>query len=101
MNVSECTTVRESKDALSFVTIYPNPTKDVLVIQTNLSTSVYTASVYDATGRLVLSKEITGKEEKLNVSQLPNGVYVLQLKDQASNLRSIRLIKNLEKNIIE
>lgn len=94
LNVSECTTVRESKDALSFVTIYPNPAKDVLVIQTKLSTSVYTASVYDATGRLVLSKEITGKEEKLNVSQLPNGVYVLQLKDQASNLRSIKLIKN-------
>ncbi len=56
----------------SLLSIYPNPVKDIL----NFSEPVKEITVYDLSGKLIKTqKDFT---EKLNVNDLPKGVYILQ-----------------------
>ena len=55
------------------VSIYPNPTADFLTF----SQKVNTAEVYDMTGKLVASPEIT--DSKIDVRTLQNGAYILKI----------------------
>jgi tetratricopeptide (TPR) repeat protein len=56
--------------------IYPNPTKGEVKIK-NLSFKDYDYLVYDYSGRLVMQG--ASKNNPINVSQLPSGVYILKV----------------------
>lgn len=62
---------KENKD----VTIYPNPVKDILYIQSK--TEIVKAEVYDASGRIITSTTIKGNS--INVSELAKGNYTIKL----------------------
>lgn len=67
-----------SNDALTIVSLYPNPTRDILNIETNSATKLnYTVINY--LGQVVKSGSI--ENNSLNVSNLNAGVYVLQIND--------------------
>lgn len=53
--------------------IYPNPVTDILTIKTQ--EKILNVSVYDASGRVVNAQLNNGQ---INVSMLPNGVYILK-----------------------
>jgi hypothetical protein len=53
--------------------IYPNPVTDILTIKTQ--EKILNVSVYDASGKLVNTQLNNGQ---INVSMLPNGVYILK-----------------------
>ncbi len=77
----------ENTDEIS-VSVYPNPVKNVLTVQTNLYSVQY--SVYDMTGREVLS----GNEKEIEMSDLNSGVYIVQIKDSNGlSLYSGKVIK--------
>ena len=69
--------------------VYPNPTNSKLIIELNrAATSDYTITAIDLYGKNVL-KEILVKGEKqavLDMSQIANGFYLIELKDK--NFRS-------------
>ncbi|MEM5563727.1 T9SS type A sorting domain-containing protein [Psychroserpens sp. AS72] len=58
----------------SSITIYPNPTSDVINIIT--TTEIDTIELFDVTGKRVLSKSQTNK---IKVNHLPIGVYLLKV----------------------
>lgn len=64
-------TSKENKD----ITIYPNPVKDVLYIQSK--TEIVKAEVYDAAGRIITSANVKGNS--VNVSELAKGSYIIRL----------------------
>lgn len=75
---SDVMVVSNTKDLLlknESVTLYPNPTKEVMFLNTNLN--INKLIVFDAVGKLVL--ESSQKSSRLNVSQLNNGNYFLQI----------------------
>ncbi|HYV91454.1 MAG TPA: T9SS type A sorting domain-containing protein [Chitinophagales bacterium] len=75
------------------VIVYPNPTADYF----NISTSLDAKSViyiYDLTGRLVESHEVSGSEMKVGAA-LSNGVYFLKIATNNQALQVIKLVKNL------
>lgn len=53
--------------------IYPNPVTDILTIKTQ--EKILNVSVYDASGKMVNTQLNNGQ---INVSALPNGVYILK-----------------------
>lgn len=57
------------------ISIYPNPTADVLNFSTDEMTTV---EVFDATGRIVLSTVSQIGINRLDVSSLPTGVFTLR-----------------------
>ena len=59
----------------SYITSYPNPVKDVVYI--NSPSTVQQVVMYNISGDIVLQQE--NVENGINVSTLPQGVYVLKL----------------------
>ena len=64
--------------------IYPNPTKDFIIINENVDI----VNIFDLTGRLVL----ISKEDKIDISYLPSGTYILQAKTD-TNIKTTKFVK--------
>ena len=69
------------------ISIYPNPTSDIVFIEGNYSQ--LKVVVYDILGKQVKNKPITNS---IDISQLEKGVYILQLSDGAK-VTTKRIIK--------
>lgn len=79
-------------DANFVVSIFPNPTQDVLTIQATAFEDV-TYILTDATGRIVMKDILSGELTPLDVSLFEAGTYNLSLEKASSILKTIRLIK--------
>jgi hypothetical protein len=77
-----------NSSAISTVSIYPNPTTDVVTISSNglINTN---AVVSDMNGRVLQTIRITATTTTVNMSGYANGIYLLQLQ----NGETIKLIK--------
>lgn len=72
------TTVGVKNESLSqLVSIYPNPAKEVLNIN-NTSSKPAQAGLMDITGKLLMSKEVSG-QETFDLSGLAKGMYLVRL----------------------
>ena len=69
------------------ISIYPNPTSDIVFIEGNYSQ--LKVVVYDILGKQVINKSITNS---IDISHLEKGVYILQLSDGAK-VTTKRIIK--------
>jgi len=70
--------------------IYPNPAQDFLELR-NLNGDVSSFTISDLTGRKVLEQELSEYSNKVNIQDLPAGIYVLTT--LGNNERSYRFIK--------
>ena len=62
----------------SKMAIYPNPTNDILTIELLLDREeVAKVTLYDAMGRIALSKQVTNLKSYISVGSLENGIYIL------------------------
>ncbi len=75
------------------VTIFPNPSSDVLNVQAAMFENV-SYSLYDAQGKLVLQNLLSAELTPINVNDLPVGSYSLTLATEANILKTFKLIKN-------
>lgn len=66
----------ENKNAINF-SIYPNPTKSVLNIN---SIETGYISMYDMRGRLVKTLEKNENSQKINIASLSKGIYVIKMR---------------------
>lgn len=69
--------------------IYPNPTKDYLYIK-NQNFKLDTIYIYDLGGRLI--KTATGKETKIDLSNLASATYILTIKT-SEGYQNFKIIK--------
>lgn len=74
------------------VTVFPNPTEDVLNIRTSTFENV-TYTLYDAQGKLVMHNILTAEQTPVKISQLAPGSYSLSLNNETQNLKCYKLIK--------
>jgi len=70
------------------ISIYPNPTSDIVYIEGNYTQ--LKVVVYDILGKQVMNEPIT---DHIDISQLDKGVYILQLSDGVK-LTTQRILKN-------
>ena len=63
--------VQNINDITSNISIFPNPVKDVLMINGIFNF----VDIYDVSGKLILSSE----QNKINVSELAKGLYMLEI----------------------
>lgn len=62
-----------------YVSVYPNPTSEVVWVSDNTSFPVENYTIYDISGRKVLQSTFNTSEKKIDVSNLETGVYLLEL----------------------
>ena len=86
-DISSCTSLSIADVMVSEVTVYPNPTKDILNIDT--AHQVDKIDIYNILGEIVLTDN---KTSRIDVSNLSDGIYTLKIE---SNRNSIfkRIIK--------
>ncbi len=68
--------------------IYPNPAHELLFIET-FSNTPHTVILYDVTGKVVLTKEISKDNKQVTVSAISNGIYFIQILGETSAIKKI------------
>lgn len=73
--------------------VFPNPTTDLVNVQLPTGTNSATAKVFDTSGRLIATQEISNPREQINISTLSSGIYVLRISSEG-RFGARRIIKN-------
>lgn len=76
------------------VSIFPNPTHDVLIITTEETViGDYVVQLFDVSGRLVLSQKLAALDRlELDLSLLRSGIYFLQLENRETRERVVKKV---------
>jgi ELWxxDGT repeat protein len=75
--------------------VYPNPSKGMATVEINNAPAKPSdLKLFDMTGRVIINSEMTHKSKEMDLQNLENGEYLLQLKtDQKVYYRKIILLK--------
>ena len=77
--------LQEVADKLN-ISVYPNPTSDVITISTDESTQGFHAYICDITGKIVSANNLEGQRTTVNVSEFANGTYIYRIADAQGNI---------------
>lgn len=74
--------------------LYPNPTKDMITLQSNGTSNLEQLIIRDMLGKLIrnIDLSVVGEQQTFDISQLETGVYFFQITTNSSS-QSIRVIK--------
>ena len=61
------------------VQIYPNPTKDMLILKHD-NLGKYAFEIIDINGKVLLSKQSTNPQNKISLKDFERGMYILKLR---------------------
>ncbi len=76
------------------IAAYPNPASDYVTVSVSGdATRPIAVKIFDTTGRVRYVSQIADSELRIPVSNLPAGMYVLQLTDKKKNIQTFKLIK--------
>jgi alpha-tubulin suppressor-like RCC1 family protein len=70
---------------------YPNPTNNVINI-TNQNEILNQINVYDMFGRLLKSQKGNNENEQINIQDLPNAIYILEINTEKAK-HSVQVVK--------
>jgi murein DD-endopeptidase MepM/ murein hydrolase activator NlpD len=81
-------------ETLETTSVYPNPTKDVLHIDTTVK--ITSATIIDVTGKSILeiSNQNSSGIERIDLTNISKGLYFLSLKGESGESEVHRFIKN-------
>lgn len=90
-------------DVVSFVldpasnlqmTVYPVPAKDFIKIETRNLSGNFHAALYDLSGKVVLSKDLTDKTTTWDIRKIDAGQYMLKVTEKSGKpIQSFKIIK--------
>lgn len=81
----------EEVKPLNSLTVYPNPFKDVLNIQAK-EDNLISLQLFDINGRVIKQESISGTSYQLNLENLSQAVYILEITSDKSK-QSVKVIK--------
>ncbi|MDA3893020.1 MAG: T9SS type A sorting domain-containing protein [Salinivirgaceae bacterium] len=88
LNIGDGETKIIGKEAAQRVSLYPNPTKDVVSFDVK---NVESVEVYNITGKLIQS--VNANVSSIDVSELVGGVYFIKIEDAQGKVFTNRVIK--------
>jgi Secretion system C-terminal sorting domain len=90
--VTECTGIINTSNISTSISIYPNPAKDILVVSSGAAASK--VSIHDALGRTLIVQNLNSVEEKINLSDIPSGIYLISIQtDYGKLIKTIKFVK--------
>ena len=89
----DAATLETTKNIANQVTISPNPARNFLMVNLPFRDKVL-LQVYDATGKIVLSKRAENNSPvQIDVGSLNKGIYILRITDEKGNNKSEKWVK--------
>ena len=86
--------IRDEINAEEDIIIRPNPSNNIVNIQTGKNNGICNLLFIDASGRILLSKELDSGDFTLDVKEYPSGVYNIVFIDQNHNLFPYKFVKD-------
>ncbi len=71
----------------------PNPTRNIAQFSTEGMESIRSLEIYDMSGKLMYHKYKLRKSGELDISNFPKGIYLVKIKDDLNQTKTIKLIK--------
>ena len=81
MPLSVITEIDEVEDDLKFY-IYPNPSKDIITVKTNVIYDNSYITLYTITGQKLITQQVQNNKTKINISALKPGIYFVKYGSQ-------------------
>lgn len=82
-----------SKFKTAGLTIYPNPTNELLVIKASNGTGKFKIQIYSTEGKLLKSQNLhSNGQSSINVSNLSSGIYFLNIEDEEGNTETKKFL---------
>ncbi len=83
----------QSNTANKTVDVYPNPASQFIVVYNYSMENTRTASLYNMNGTLVQQQRLLQSASRMDVSNLPAGLYILKITDaKKTNIRTEKII---------
>ncbi|MFK5856027.1 MAG: T9SS type A sorting domain-containing protein [Bacteroidota bacterium] len=76
------------------VNVYPNPSSDYVQFETSEIGNDRLLSIYDVTGRIIVTHEFNANKIQVNIKDLHTGMYTFRVTDENNILNSGSFIKN-------
>ena len=94
--ISVVTGIEEAKDIFLNFSAYPNPTTDYLELKVeNLQLSELSYKLYDISGKVYQNKEIGNSITKIEMQNLPQGIYFIKVIDTKNKeFKTFKIIIN-------
>ncbi|MBL4667968.1 MAG: T9SS type A sorting domain-containing protein [Flavobacteriales bacterium] len=77
----------------SKITIYPNPTKNILFIRLVNNQENTTLTLYDAQGKLLQQKTLVEGENAIDINKYPKGLYFIKIIEVKGNINYFKVEK--------
>jgi hypothetical protein len=77
----------------SKMTVFPNPAKENLTVNTQISLSGTQFIIYDCIGKPILQGIFSGKNNSINIQDLQGGVYFLKIQEKDSTAQVLKFVK--------
>jgi len=87
-----CNAGIENRDPDNGLSLYPNPASTNVTIETKVYLKAETYRIIDPSGRILLSGILSGKKTTIDLSGIPEGIYLFQLGDL--NKQTLKVIKH-------
>lgn len=91
-NSSGTTGIEETQNILGF-SVYPNPSNNYITIENNNEQLNSTYIILNSIGQHVLSGQLIGELNTVDISELSNGIYLVQIETNSGRV-SEKIIKN-------
>lgn len=85
------TAIRAITSEMECVSVYPNPFRDILVIETNVKE--LELFITDISGGKIINRQLHNLRNEINLSDLNSGLYVISLNDGKKMVYNQKLIK--------
>jgi hypothetical protein len=95
-NISLPLSNNQIDDSSNFISFYPNPTKNLLFIETNHNSfELKQIQIFDTQGRLIMSNQKSLQNEQLTIdlSSLPNQLLLITLTDKKGRQETVKIVK--------
>jgi hypothetical protein len=92
----DISTIQEEHENIYQISVYPNPTNDILNVIINLGIdNNYTAQLFDMQGKLLISNSFTGNSENINMSSFTSGNYLLRIiNSKGETIKTFKIVRN-------
>lgn len=92
ITVAACVGIKELYNSSS-LSIYPNPANDYFIVNAGSKNPNLTIKLMDATGKLVLEKNLTHTTEQIDINRLAKGIYFIEIQESSMSIFRQKLIK--------
>ena len=92
--ISVITAIEQAQDITLVCSVYPNPASDFLTLKVeNYDNKSLSYKLFDANGKLLESKIVTGNKTIISMANLLPSLYFLKVIDNQKEIKTFKIIK--------